>query len=280
MTTAIILVGYDLNRTLYALGSYDLFASHIGPRHKVLVWNGSPSSIAHLAPNATSWYLVSGSNKNHEFSGWQEGLAVLSESSDVYRYIIFANDTIAREDSPTRRAHLLQRLARTITDRRLYDAVGLIHDSPRLGVGNDLGPHPIQNWLCTGCFAISGLLLSKLGGIIDYSMYCSEFTAINNEPTLLNNNTSLALKAHIEDWLSNVEHGWNKAIPKPWSSSEITYLRKKTLMILNEMMLSIKIRQAGAELYEPPFVLESTIERMRRVSVLLAKRLLNTFRID
>jgi hypothetical protein len=274
---AIILVGYDLEQTIYALGAYDLLANMAFFKEKILVWNGSKCLYHHITSIGSSWAVVSGSNINHEFSGWQEGISALSEDTSNYNYIVFANDTVARSDSPPRKAYLLPRLALYLKLSKAYDVVGLIHDSPWLGQQNDLGPHKITSWICTGCFAISGAFLARLGAIVDNSIECSKYLSVCTAELLLSENTSAAFRQHIDDWLSNPSNGWNKAVPKPWPECEYQKLQKKALMLLNEMMLSVKIRDLGGILYEPPFESYTFIHKLLRLPSRIFEILANVF---
>jgi hypothetical protein len=248
---ALILVGFDLGRTIYSLGAFGVLADSLGIHERALVWNGDQNRQSDFSPFATSWALHAGSNLNHEFSGWQEGLAFLSRPLNDYRYIIFANDTFSRPDSDARKFSLLPKLALAITSSRLYDGIGLIHHHHALGLSGDLGQHHVANWICTGCFALSGSVLCRLKGVVDYSSVCLEYIADADEDIILNNKASKPLREYIDWWLADAANGWYGAISRPRMAEEISFLRKKSLMILDEMMLSIKIREAGGDLYDP-----------------------------
>lgn len=276
---AIIVVGYDLNRTIYSIGAFGLLADSLGIQERVLVWNGDQKYQFNLSSYATSWTLIPGSNLNHEFSGWQEGLDFLSKSLQNYRYVIFANDTFARPDSDARKFLLLPKLTLAITSSRLHDAVGLIHHHPTLRLSGDLGKYNVVNWICTGCFALSGSVLCRLRGVVDYSSVCLAYISDSDEDIILNNKASKALREYIDLWLADAANGWYNAIPRPRTTDEISLLRKKSLMILDEMMLSIKVKEVGGNLHDPSVLycqanglrtlMQPPLRIIKRVSTLL-----------
>ena len=278
---AIIVVGYDLGRSIYSLGAFGLLADSLGIQERILVWNGDQKCLSSLSLYATSWSLIPGSNLNHEFSGWQEGLAFLSRSLNNYRYILFANDTFARSDSDARKFLLLPSLALAISSSRHYDGVGLIHHCPALGLSGDLGQYHVVNWICTGCFALSGSVLCRLMGVVDYSSVCSAYISDSDEDIILNDKASEPLRKYISWWLADAANGWYKAIPCPRTADEISFLRKKSLMILDEMMLSIKIKEVGGDLHDPS-TLNSRSNGMRalmRLPLQIIKRLSRLLRV-
>jgi hypothetical protein len=272
---AIIVVGYDLGRTIYSLGAFGLLADSLGIQERVLVWNGDQECQTSFSLFAASWSLHLGSNLNHEFSGWQEGLAFLSKTLNDYRYVLFANDTFARHDSDARKFLLLPKLALAITSSRLYDGVGLVHDHSTLGLSGDLGQYHVANWICTGCFALSGSVLCRLMGVVDYSSVCSEYISDSDDDIILNNKASKALQEYIDWWLADAVNGWYRAIARPRTADEISFLRKKSLMILDEMMLSIKIKEVGGDLHDPAALYSGSnaMQTLMRLPFRIIKRL-------
>lgn len=247
---ALILVGYSLYDTIYSLGAINLLAECLDIEHKILVWNNgySLSDIDRLV--SSNWRMHKGSNANHEFSGWQEGLACLPNAYYYYDYIIFVNDSLARSTSDTRRSNLLSSLVKSIQTSTQATAIGLIHypwNQPRY---LELEGIRISSWLCTGCFALPGICLMKLDGIIDNSKTTESFVSRSGK-SILNDTCPISTKLHIIRWLTDVENGWYGALPLPHSEQDVLILRYKAKMILNELTLSARLARAGFQLYDP-----------------------------
>jgi hypothetical protein len=248
---AVVLVAYDWERTIYTLGALDLLCNRLKVSERIIIWNNSKSKIGSLDLYADDWKVLHGSNKHYEFSGWQEGINYLSSQLHQFKYIIFANDTIARRNSDTRKSNFLYALEPIIVGNKEYEAIGLVHQSPTGISLLKIGEHRVGKWMCTGCFAINGSLLAKLGYRIDNSEISKQYLSANGNESLLNEKASTALKTHIEYWLSNQENGWHGAIAKPWDSRDLSVLRMKTLMIINELVLSSCIHSLGAKCFDP-----------------------------
>jgi hypothetical protein len=248
---AVILVAYDWERTIYSLGALDLLCNRLKVSEKIIIWNSSNTKTGSLELITDNWKLIHGSNKHYEFSGWQEGINYLSSHLHEYRYFIFANDTIARRNSDTRKSNFLCALEPIIVGNKDYEAIGLVHQSPTGISVLTIGELHVRRWMCTGCFALNGSLLAKLGFKIDNSDLSTQYLSTIGNENLLNEKASIPLKLHIEYWLSDQENGWHGAIAKPWNTRDLSVLRMKTLMILNELVLSSNIYSLGAKCYDP-----------------------------
>jgi|688.fasta_scaffold195281_1 hypothetical protein len=247
---ACILVGYSLRDTIYSLGAINLLAEILGFEHKILVWNKGelPEDIDKLSRN--DWQVHLGSNVNHEFSGWQEGLAILPNRPSKYDYVVFVNDSLSRFSSDTRKSHLLSSLAKSIKSRSKPAAVGLIHYPCDKSEYLELQSTQISSWLCTGCFALPGEYIKKINGKIDHSS-ATELLISRSGKSLVNDTCPISTKLHIHKWLTDNENGWHAALPQPHSEQDLAILRDKAKMILNEFTLSAKLAQSGCLLHDP-----------------------------
>ena len=250
MRLALILVGYSPKDTIYSLGTINLLAEILNIEHKVLVWNNHvvPSDIDGLVSN--DWSVQPGTNKNHEFSGWQEGLAILPNTSSYYDFVIFANDSLARFSSDTRRSSLVSSLAQAIERGAQSTALGLIHYPSNQSGYLEIQGVRISSWLCTGCFALPGKYIDKLSQEIDNSSAINLYISRTGNK-FLSDACPLITKLHIYRWLTNVENGWHGAMPLPHSEQDLALLRDKATMILNELSLSARLAQEGFLFYDP-----------------------------
>ena len=247
---AIILVGYNLFDTVYTLGVLDALFEEIDFSEKVLIWNNANDHLSSLLPTHSTWSLIRGTNVHHEFSGWQEGLEKLQHNPSTFRYIVFANDTIASPRSDTRKSGLLKEIKRILACKSLNGAVGLLHHSAVSKHGIELDDTVITEWMCTGCFALTGSLIGRLQNRIDYSLASKSLIA-QQEDLIVTHEASGTLSAHIENWLTNNVSGWYAARPYPLSDEDLIVLRNKALMVINEIVLSSKIKRTGATFYDP-----------------------------
>lgn len=279
---ALILVGYSPKDTVYSLGTINLLAEILDIEHKVLVWNNHvvPSDIDALVHN--DWSVQPGTNKNHEFSGWQEGLAILPNTSSYYDFVIFANDSLARFSSDTRRSRLVSSLAQAIERGAQAIAIGLIHYPSNQSGYLEIQGIRISSWLCTGFFALPGKYIDKLNQEIDNSSAIKPYISPTGN-NFLSDTCPVITKLYIHRWLTDVENGWYGAMPLPHSEQDLALLRDKAKMILNELSLSARLAQAGFLFYDPTvreISLKSNffVSLFRRFCLLMSRVLLKNLR--
>ncbi len=231
---AYILAAYSREDTVKAIRSSDAIAEILQINTKLIVLNSE--SLKQEPPSLLdNWTIIYGSNSNHEFSAWQEGLDFIQKARSHVDIFIFANDTIGRNQSEARNIDKLSFACRIINQSK-DEAVGFVGKFEKGADINILGFHAKER-LCTCLFSVSGSVMRKLDYKIDYQDVLHELLQpVFSRDQVASESCESGLRRHIEDWLLN--GGWHSSGSRPLSESEFYRLRSKCLCILNEIYFS------------------------------------------
>jgi hypothetical protein len=148
-------VGYTPEWTRRAIAFCELTFGKLPLRHRVLVLNRA----RHRSRRGDGWEVVRGSNTLGEFSGWQEGLARLSDLGEQDA-VVFVNDTVgAYQHMSIFRRWCLAREIRSMSANRM---VGFTQDSTGLHGALTVRGLPAYPFVPTFCFALPYQVLVKL----------------------------------------------------------------------------------------------------------------------
>ena len=241
-----ILVGYTLENVFKATAIID----EIGTSIKILVVN-NPTILnsLRLDNRLTNWIILSGSNINAEFSGWQEGLNYILEESLEHDCIIFANDTVNIHRCFTKLRLLLfcHQIAR---HRNAY--VGTLLDIKNKNFYFYEDPYIdnkflIYNYISTYLFSLDKSALVKLSYQLDYGnqlqSHINEYSTSDEDFFL--DTISYSLKARLIYWLFSGK-GWYKG--GKFTEQKRDMFRRKALCILNEFYLAHRSYQLNINL--------------------------------
>lgn len=238
----VVLVGYTPAKTRAALAFCSQAFRKLPIRQRVLVLNRGDSCESVAVPG---WDVVRGSNELAEFSGWQEGLARLSETGQEDA-VIFINDTVASH----RRFSMFRRWAFVreawCADRRCI--VGFTDHTK-----NDIGDLSIaglvlQGWVSTYCFMLGADALSRLR----YRLWEPEVVdrcvrGGIDEATFFTDELSADLQRQLRRWL--FEGGWYRS--EPLTSANTAMFTQKARTICAEMLLSARCWALGCGRHDP-----------------------------
>jgi hypothetical protein len=237
----IILVGYTPERTRKAIAFCELTFGKLPLRHRILVLNLPEAPVPE---EANGWEIIRGSNVLGEFSGWQEGLARLSDLGEQ-EAVVFVNDTVgAYQHMSVFRRWCLAREIRSMSANRM---VGFTQDSTGLHGALTVRGLPAYPFVPSFCFALPYQVLVKLErrlwnraevescvhGGVDRDRFFTE-------------EVSPALQEHLKWWLFE---GWHRS--EPLDSGSERRLRFKAHCIFAEFLLSAHCRRLGVELRDP-----------------------------
>jgi hypothetical protein len=179
---------------------------------------------------------IQGSNVNHEFSGWQEGLDFIMQRQGVLdsAYFVFANDTIFKHRVFTEyRWRLFEAqiqenlpagfLCRHKSQFRILDTVG-------------------DSWMATYLYGLDFNTLKKLNFRLDYGAKLEKLIPTDFTEQIFKYLDPILAK-HLSNWL--FQGGWYNS--QPLSESNYVFFRKKALCILNEKLLTFKIITEGCK---------------------------------
>ena len=178
-------------------------------------------------------HLIAGDNKNFEFSGWQKGLDYANENIK-YDYILFCNDSLRSYEHKVLEHQNLNKLIYKSCAENLFfgkrDAV----------VGKDFNFMGYQtgSWVCTNVFAGPAEIF-KFANIDNSDLFDIDVIASDVDVFLNNHSIGKDLRNHIYVWLS---YYWHRKFDV---RSNLQLFKNKTKCILNEMLLTAKIKECG-----------------------------------
>ncbi len=218
-----------------------------------------------LAGNKT---LINGDNSSHEFSAWQKGYTILSESINEQDIIILANDSFHRNFSADFiNKFNLKRLEKINSPFISGYADAYIEDVRIRNLKSN-------SWIRTNFFLCNKKALQCVESIVSYKI-----KDIDGSDQLINNHNNFFSKNYIElidEWL--IKSVPIMKMPKKWYRSEdltiksAKTLRFKALCILNEHSLTAKIRANGGKVIAiNPF--RCSLSRLKRKTIFRVKNL-------
>ena len=263
-----ILVVYTLENVSKSIAIIE----EIGTSSKILVVNNT-SILNSLRSDIRlrDWIILSGSNSNAEFSGWQEGLNYILEQSLVHDCIIFANDTVNVHRCFTKFRLLLfcYQIARNsnayigtllnIQNRKFFFLDGTQNENK----------FPINNYISTYLFSLDKLALAKLNYQLDYSnqlkSHINDYST--SEQDFFADTISFSLRTRLVDWLFSGT-GWYKG--GKFTEQKRDMFRRKAICILNEFYLAHHSYQLNIHLKDI-FFRQSWLYKIDRLLVWLGE---------
>lgn len=236
----LILSAYRGADTINAISSCNIISKLLRIRTKILVLNSDISTEVSSGISIDGWTIIMGSNKNFEFSGWQEGINYLRQQNISHHGILFANDTIGRHQEGSHLAQCnLNELMRRWSSCHGAQFIGIQHFSPQ---PLDLGGYDVTHWICTMIFGLTSEALKRIDYKVDHIEYTASMCSEKKDGySILNQSVPSSIKAYIEDWLLN--GGWHGSKRPPLSAHDQQRLQHKARCILCEKMLTVKARQ-------------------------------------
>ena len=186
-------------------------------------------------------YYLQGDNSEREFSGWQKGIDFLETMNLNFNVILFVNEAFENPGTS-----FLIDYASFITVFKSYILNAAIGRIDSHGKETEVLGYFTKSWICSNCFFISGKLLKSL----------KTFVTINNEnmndffeKEFIDSNSTFKetapinkeYKEHIIQWLTIDWYGHFSIDPDHWN-----LFREKTKAILNEALLSARLRELNA----------------------------------
>ena len=208
-------------------------------------------------------YYIQGNNLEREFSGWQRGLEFLREQKIQFDVVLFVNEAF----EAVQPSYLGSNNAGWITLKTylLKSAFGAIDT---LWEKTKIHGKSTRAWINTNCFFMPVSLLEKLGSLVSIDNGEMD-TYIPKEfpgPLELFTDSSPVnpvYREHLISWLTEEWHGKFVLDERTWP-----IFRAKTKAILNEAVLSIRIRELGHFILPysvPTFVFLKTRGLFRRI---------------
>jgi len=183
---------------------------------------------------------LSGTNKNWEFSGWQQGYEYVELHSD-YDLILFANDSCLNHGIMKLITHKLtnELLLKIYNESLFYGNINRIPDK----YGDCLFQNKnLKGWIRTDAFIIPRKILkviSKVDFSNDFNINEIIPKNVTRDSFLQNNHFSKGFTNFLLDWFEKL---WHSKFD-PFENNLL--FRNKTKAIINEKLLSYYIRESN-----------------------------------
>lgn len=183
-------------------------------------------------------YDIGGDNTYWEFSGWRKGMAFLQEKHIEPDLVMFVNDAFMNRSEGGRDYKYYKSRVSTLTLFRLKDSVlGLIDNRNTVEI---LLGYNVSSFIRSNIFVVPYSIAKKLhltfitDKIIDDIFPRKYSGRILNDTNKLNSN----LRRFLESWITQ---RWDQA--RTVTSENWGFLRSKLIAILNERLLTAKIKE-------------------------------------
>ncbi len=222
----------------------ELFGRHVpgADRSTLVVDNALPSG--HLERSGDRVTLIGGDNTWHEFSGWDRGLRFLGGELHHFDVVHLATSAFGM-------------LYTAYLDRFDEDLLHLVAERPLAAGHVDYFPHPVrlggyvaQHWLRTSFVFVAPRELAALRTLVSCTERKSLFSGNPASPFREDAWISPGYRKLILDWLTT-DQGTGQGIA--WHSrtelgpETLARIEDKTMDILNELGLSIRLRAQGCQ---------------------------------
>jgi len=184
--------------------------------------------------------VIGGDNSSWEFSGFQAGLSHVGDELAEYDLVNLATSAFRQLY-----ADYLERFNAEVLDAICGRPVCLGHIDCYNEEIAVLG-HPSQHWVRTSCLFLRPTDLQLLGSVVSTGERSQWFSGDPRAPFLPDAPLSMAYRRLITDWLTGRDIGqgvtWHS--PMVVSGQALKRFEEKALAIINEHMLTIRLRAA------------------------------------
>ncbi len=197
--------------------------------------------------NKPNVFDIGGDNSNREFSGWQRGLKFL-ESADIESDILlFVNDSFLNRAQKGYGLDYYKSKINTISLSELSENEVLgkvdIHDQVETFDGYD-----VSSWIRSNIFVIPKTVIKKLGFTCIDKDTIDQILPVNFSGRIFNSDNHL-LNDYFKEWLKYwITSGWSRSAPI--NKSNWQFFRAKLVAILNERILTLKLKRAGIKIVD------------------------------
>jgi hypothetical protein len=184
-------------------------------------------------------FRIGGDNSSWEFSGWQKGIGFLKENGISYDVVLFVNDAFLAYGWTMLEKAVELDLPKIALEKQ--SVIGHIDtkEIPMRAMGHD-----VSSWICSNAFFVPKRALEKMDSLVSVdneklnSILDEEYVegcVFRTDAPLDESYKSMVVKWLTEDWHSKIEIN-----NETWC-----YFRKKVQAMVNESLLTAKIRKNG-----------------------------------
>jgi hypothetical protein len=220
--------------------------SHSKASSQIIIVNNNDKPINDIDDDIT---VIKGSNKNWEFSAWDEGVEYLTENYTHLEEstIVFLNDTFYSHRVFTQIDITLFKNAVKQVALKKIDFAGELNS---FGESFEVLGVKSKGWISTYLFCISGSKVKELMPFCKVdSFYADQIKYDQQAKKLILENCSDNLTHHLESWFfpKNPKLGWYKNSSNAENSDLV---KKKIVAILNEKLLFATALKFNVSIYD------------------------------
>lgn len=185
--------------------------------------------------------LIGSTNRAWEFSAWDSGISYVGSRLEQYDFVALVTSAFQQLD-PVHLGFLDDGLVHALRGR--FAATGHIdyYDAPVRLLGTEL-----QSWIRSSVILLPPTVLLHLGSLVSIADGSAFFSGDPDAPFRAEAPISANYREYILGWLTGEGTGqgtqWHSRFAL--SSATLPLFEKKTLAILNEQMLTHRLRAAG-----------------------------------
>lgn len=194
---------------------------------------------------SASHYDIGGDNTYWEFSGWKKGLSFLKEQDIEVDWVLFVNDSFLNLPNLGYHLDFYKVRINTLLLYNMEDAVvGVIDTNME---NHELLGRDVSTWIRSNLFAVPWRIAKTLElTFLDSSQIDAILPkAFTSEIFFEGKNLNSNLKRFLVKWITEDWHGGCSPTPDNWN-----HLRAKLIAILNERLLTAKVRESGVPMVD------------------------------
>lgn len=211
-------------------------------------------------------YIIGGDNSAWEFSGWDKGLEFANKNDIDYDIVLFVNDAFFAYGWSILENAATYKLANITKNHEAFMGQLDTKGYPMKIYGKN-----VSSWICSNAFFMHKKilnLLDKITSVVENDLNYFLYKSFNESYFLPNAPLDENYKNMARNWLTKEWHSKIIVSEKNWG-----FFRKKVQAMLNESLLTSRIRSLGFEIISYAQLKESHEKK----TLLKIKRFLHKF---
>lgn len=239
MKLLVLFLQYDLQKYPNSFQNFKRYIDLLDCKKNIII-------IDNLSENrieekiAWNIYFIGGDNSSWEFSGWDKGVAFAKQKKLNFDVVLFANDSFFSYGWS-----ILENCARYKLPDIAYRKKAIVGQLDTKNFLMNAFGYDVSTWICTNTFFIHKEILEKvvpLAHLSDTDLDMIVSKSFDKKKFLCNNILSTSYKEMLLQWLTKDWH--SKMVI---SEENFDFFRKKVTAMINESLLTARIRSLGYE---------------------------------
>jgi hypothetical protein len=236
MKIIVLFLQYDAEKYPCALHYFKKYLNLLNNCEITIITIDNKIEMEYFKQISGNEIIINGDNTLWEFSGWQKGLEYIYKNNIEYDGVIFVNDAFL---APAGGGSDLSNIINDLAIKKCISKNMMVGQLAGENTNEFIGKIFISNYFRTHCFMLSKKIIETIQVIptidktfLDMCINTKPSKKIFKKDSPLSRNLEKILILHITKWWHskiNIQNNWD-------------LFRMKVLAILNEMLLTAKIR--------------------------------------